>query len=222
MKTNHLENTKKLVTVALFCALAYIAMNFRINVSFLTYDLKDAFITIGAMFLGPVAGIAISVIVALLEFITVSDTGPYGLIMNIISSTVFACVPALIYKYKRKLLGAILGLSISCICTVAVMMIANLCITPYYMNVDTEAVVALIPTLLLPFNAIKSVLNASLVLLLYKPIIKALRASKLIKAASVNNTSQQKNTSTIVVLITSIVLIIICLLLLFVYMAATI
>ena len=217
MKTTHIYKTKKIVTIALFCAIAYVAMNFRINVSFLTYDLKDAFITIAALFLGPVSGVVISVIVALLEFITVSDTGPYGLIMNVLSSTVFSCIPALIYKHKRMLSGAILGLIISCVCTVSVMMIANLMITPYYMNVTTEAVVALIPTLLLPFNAIKSALNASLVLLLYKPITKALKASRLIKTAE----GEHKGKTSVLVLICSILLIAICLTLLFVFMAAT-
>ena len=222
MKTNNTEKTKKLVTIALFCAIAYVAMNFRINVSFLTYDLKDAFITIAALFLGPISGVAISVIVALLEFITVSDTGPYGLIMNILSSTVFAFIPAVIYKYRRKLSGAILGLTISCLCTVTVMLVANLLITPYYMNVSTEAVIALIPTLLLPFNAIKSILNASLVLLLYKPVTKALKASGLIKKTASPSRSHKSNAVTLIVLICSIILIAICLTFLFKHMAATI
>ncbi len=55
----------------------------------------------------------------------------------------------------------------------SVMLLANLFITPFYMGVDRSAVVELIPSVLLPFNLIKSVINASLTLLIYKPITKA-------------------------------------------------
>ena len=47
------EKIKKLVLVALFAALAYVCMFvFRIKVSFLTFDAKDAVMTVGSMFLG--------------------------------------------------------------------------------------------------------------------------------------------------------------------------
>ena len=55
------------------------------------------------------------------------------------------------------------------------MLLANLLITPYYMGVSMADVRALIPTLLLPLNFIKAVLNVGLVLLLYKHIGTALR-----------------------------------------------
>ena len=57
----------------------------------------------------------------------------------------------------------------------SVMMLANLLITPYYMHAPREAVVAMIPTVLLPFNLVKSTLNAAIVLLLYKPLSSVLK-----------------------------------------------
>jgi hypothetical protein len=62
------------------------------------------------------------------------------------------------------------------------MMVANLFITPFYMGVERSAVVALIPKVLLPFNATKSVLNASLTLCLYKPLTRVLKAAGFGKA----------------------------------------
>ena len=217
MKTNTLEKTKKLVTIALFCAVAYIGMYFRINVSFLTFDLKDAFMTVGAMFFGPIAGITMAAIVALLEFISISDTGIYGLIMNFLSSAVFASVAPLVYKYRRKLSGAVVGLLLSVICTVGIMIAANLFITPYYMGVDIEAVKGLIPTLLLPFNLTKSILNASLVLLLYKPVTTAMKAVKLVKTTQAPTHANKKVYSIAVVLV-SLLLISACLVVFFVFM----
>ncbi len=221
MKTNTFEKTKKLVAIALFCAVSYIGMFFRFNVSFLTFDLKDAFMTIGAMFFGPLAGIAMAAVVALLELITISDTGIYGLIMNFLSSAVFASVAPLVYKHRRRLSGAVMGLLCSAFCTVVVMMAANLFITPYYMGVSTDVVKELIPTLLLPFNITKSILNASLVLLLYKPVTTALRASKLVRtpdASASSDSAHKTGRNSVIVAIVSLIVIVACLVVFFVFM----
>lgn len=172
----------RMVILALFVALAYATMFvFRFNVTFLTFDLKDVFLTIGGLLFGPLAAVIMSLLVALLEFITVGDTGFYGFIMNFVSSAVFTSVCALVYKYRKKLSGAVIGLVAAVITMTAVMMVMNLIVTPLYMsNTTVGAVAEMIPTLLLPFNLTKAVFNAALVLLLYKPVSRALRASKLL------------------------------------------
>ena len=68
------------------------------------------------------------------------------------------------------------------------MMLFNLWITPYYMGVTVADVQALIPTLLLPFNTVKSLMNVGFVLLLYKPISAVMQRMKLIE----KSTQQQK------------------------------
>ena len=67
-------HVRRTVAAALFAALAYLfVFVFRIQVAgFLTFDLKDAVMTLGALFLGPVAGVAIALAVALLEMVSVS------------------------------------------------------------------------------------------------------------------------------------------------------
>lgn len=175
------ERIKKLACVAMFCALAYIvSFCFPIKVQFLTFDAKDAIIAIGGMFFGPVAAISMSFIVPFLEFISFSDTGIYGFIMNFLSSAAFSVTASLIYKYKRRMTGAVIGLASSVLAMTAVMMVANLFITPLYVSMPRETVAEMIPTLLLPFNLTKAVLNSGLVLLLYKPFTTALRAAKLV------------------------------------------
>ncbi len=179
------ERTKKLAAVAMFCALAYIvSFCFPIKVQFLTFDAKDAVIAIGGMFFGPLAALAMACIVPVMEFLTLSDTGVYGLIMNFLSSAAFGVTASLVYKYRRKMSGAVFGLTSAVLTMVGVMMVANIFITPFYMGVSRDMVVDLIPTLLLPFNATKSVLNAALVLLLYKPFTTALRATNLVPKSS--------------------------------------
>ena len=178
------EHIKKLVCAALFCALAFVvSFCFPIKVQFLTFDAKDAIIAIGGMFFGPVFALTISVVVPVLEFISFSDTGFYGLIMNFLSSAAFSVTASLVYKYRRNMSGAIIALFSSVVVVTGVMLLANMVITPIYVKLhfgmSLGDVLGMLPTLLLPFNLTKSVLNASLVLLLYKPFTTALRATRL-------------------------------------------
>ena len=168
------KKIKMLVGVAMFAALAYAVHFVHIPVGFLNLDFKDVIISVCGMYFGPLYGLALAVIVPVLEFITVSTTGPYGLIMNVLSSAAFVGTASLIYHFKKTLSGAVVGLCSAVLSMTAVMILANMYITPYYMGVARADVTAMIPTLLLPFNAIKAVLNASLTLLLYKPLTKIL------------------------------------------------
>ena len=183
MKKNY---TKNLVMSAMFAALAYVCVLVipHIKVQFLTFDIKDAVITIAAMIYGPITGAAISLIVAFVEMITVSTTGPWGFLMNFLSSAVFSCTASIVYRYmpkiKRTLNGAILGLLLSVVLTTGLMMPLNMLITPLYTGASVGFIITLIPTLLLPFNFVKSLLNAALVLVLYKPITVALKKARVI------------------------------------------
>lgn len=190
------QRVKKITVVALFCALSFVAsLILPIKVSFLTLDLKDAVSAVCGMFFGPIAGLACAIIVPLIEF-TFSDTGVYGLIMNTLSSVSFVGISALIYKYKRSIGGAVLSLACGALATVAAMTVANLLITPYYMGVSREQVAKLLPTLIIPFNAIKTTLNAGLTMLVYKPTSRLLRRMGIEKRAkidTVQNASPENN-----------------------------
>ena len=49
------------------------------------------------------------------------------------------------------------------------------------MGVARSEVVAMLPTVLLPFNFAKALLNSAIVMLLYKPVIYSLRRAGLVK-----------------------------------------
>lgn len=196
MQRRKLQNdtVRRMVMIAMFTALAYVTMLvIHIKVGFLTFDLKDAVTTFCGLFFGPLAALFVAVVVPLIELATVSDTGVYGLIMNILSSVTFSVTVALIYKYKKTLWGAIAALLSGAALMVGVMMVANLLITPYYMGVTTEAVRELIPTLLLPFNALKAMVNVGAVLLLYKPLSRALRRAGLLPASAKSTAGNAQN-----------------------------
>ena len=196
---------RRIALVAVFGALAYALMLvIHFKVSFLTLDLKDAVITLAGLYFGPGAALSLAVLVPLLELISVSDTGLYGFLMNFISTATFSLIASLIYRYKRSLMGAIVGLLSAAAATVGVMMLFNLWITPNYRGVEVETVKSMIPTLLLPFNSVKSCMNVGVVLLLYKPISAVMQRMKLIEKGS---HKQSFNWRTIVVLALALLLI---------------
>lgn len=175
---------RTMVTVAVFCAVAYVCQFvFRIRVfGFLTFDAKDAFMAVGAMIFGPFWGIMMALLLATLESISIGTTGVIGWIMDFFSSASFVFVAALIYRYRRTMVGAIIALATAVLSATATMIVLNLFLTPLYMSGATmQSVAAMIPTVLLPFNLTKALLNAGLVLVLYKPISTALKHAKLVK-----------------------------------------
>ncbi len=178
------SKTARLTTAAMLCAVAYVAMAlFRIPVVlFLKYEPKDVIIAIGGFLMGPFVSLTISTAVALVEMVTVSDTGPIGCVMNILSSCSFACTAALIYTRKRTLGGAAAGLAAGCLLMTAVMLLWNYLITPLYMGYPRQAVAELLLPAFLPFNLLKGGLNTALTLLLYKPVTAGLRRMRITAA----------------------------------------
>lgn len=183
MTKNNRNHLRQLAALALFCALAYaVTLVFHIKVSFLTFDAKDAVVCIAAMIFGVLPSTAIALVVSTIEAISISDTAFWGWLMNFISTAVFAAVAGGIYRRVKKMWGAILGLGLAVVIFTGVMMAMNLIITPIYMKTTVDVVMGLIPTLLLPFNLIKALLNAALVLAFYKPIVTALRKARVLPA----------------------------------------
>ncbi len=199
-------NAKKLTIIAMFSAIAYIIMVFlRIPiVLFLKYEPKDIIIAIGGFLLGPLASLAISFVVSFVEMISVSDTGIIGFVMNLLSSCTFACTAAVIYRKKRTFKGAVFGLLIGSLLTVITMLLWNYFITPIYMGYPREEVAKMLLPAFLPFNLIKTILNSGITILLYKPVVTALRKAKLLPESE----SENKKTNFIGVLLVALFLLI--------------
>lgn len=213
MKKNFL--VKKMSMIAMFAAIAYVVamvahflhLTIVPSVSFLTYDPKDIIICIGGFILGPIAALIISVVVSFIEMITISSTGFYGLIMNIISTCAFVIPAALIYKTKKSFSGALIALLTGFISAIIFMTLWNIIITPLYMDVPRDVLIQNYLVYIIIFNLVKIGVNVALVLLLYKPVITALRAIHLIEKSGGTN----KKTSLIMTLIGIVLLIILIL-----------
>ena len=186
MKDSSRFPVKKLVLLAMLAAVSYVIVCFvRIPVvGFLNYEPKDVIITIAGFILGPMASFIISFLVSLLEMVTISETGPVGALMNLISTCSFACTAALIYKRRHTIAGAVTGLLCGLAVMTIVMLLWNWLITPLYMGVSRTAVEGMLLPMFLPFNLLKGGLNCGFTLLLYKPLTAALRRTGLVSASA--------------------------------------
>ena len=205
------SRTKYLVNLALLCAIAYVLMAVgRIPVVSLptftlSYDPKDIIIVIGGLIYGPMSSFLISLAVSFIEMITVSTTAWIGFWMNVLSTCCFACTAAFIYKKKQTLTVAIIGLVSGGLLTVAAMLLWNYLLTPIFMGFPRAVVVPLLWSAFLPFNLLKVGINGTIIMLLYKPIVQALRKANLIPPSSVATTTERKRP-------TGVILITVCLL----------
>ena len=195
------KNLKKIISLAMLSAIAFAVVTFgRIpSVLFLSCDPKDVILAIGGFIFGPLSAFIISAVVSLVEMVTISNTGPIGCVMNIISSCTLVCTASYIYKKKRTLSGAVIGLVSGTLIMTLAMLLWNYLITPIYMGYPREAVAELLLPVFLPFNLVKGGLNTAITLLLYKPVVTALRRAKLIDVSSENHTEKKSKIGIILV-----------------------
>ena len=128
----------------------------------------------------------------------------------------------MIYKYKKTIFGAILGLITASVATMGVMTLANILITPYYLEIAMgmplsaakDTVKTLLPTTIIPFNIVKSILNAGLTMLLYKPLSKVLKSMGITKSFNTQANSDKaqsanssKTRSLIVTLLSALIVV---------------
>lgn len=177
--------TKKITTMAMMIAISFVMValvRFPIfpDAAFLTYEPKDVIIAIAGFLFGPVEAIIISVAVAVIEMITISATGIWGCIMNILSTLAFVLPGAILYRKSRSRKRAYIGIGIGVVCMTATMLLWNYLVTPIYMGYPREAVAAMLIPVFLPFNLIKAGANAVFTILLYKPLIRILRKTNAI------------------------------------------
>ena len=178
-------STRYMAVVAMFTAVSFVTVLLAKvipNVAgFLSYEPKDAVIVIASFIFGPMTGVIISLLVSFIEMVSISTTGIYGFLMNVVSTCAFVVPAAWLYKKDHSQKGAVLGLAAGVVFMAVVMVIWNYIITPFYMGVPRETVAGMLTTVFLPFNLVKGGINAALTLLLYKPIVGALRKAKLVE-----------------------------------------
>lgn len=172
------KKTVKLAKMAMLVAISLLLVNIHFPIfppiAFMEYDPADIPILIGTFAFGPAAGILITVVTALLQGFTVSAaSGLYGILMHIIATGTYVLVAGFIYKFHKGKKSAVIALVAGTLAMTAIMVPANLTITPYFMGVPVDAVTALLP-FIIAFNLIKAGVNGLITFLVYKRVSKFL------------------------------------------------
>lgn len=177
--TNKWE-TRQLVTMALLCAigvlLSFIEFPLLPGVTWLKYDASAMPAMVVGFAYGPVAGLSVGIIGAIIHGIMLGDFS--GAVMNIIVVIGYILPAALIYKRAHTMKGAIAGLIVGSVCATLAAILGNLIITPAWLGVPMDAVIAMIIPILTPFNLLKALLNSVLTLIVYKSISNLITPKK--------------------------------------------
>lgn len=137
-------------------------------VPFMEYDPADIPILLGTFAFGPLAGLALTAVTAILQGVTVSaGSGVYGIIMHLVATGALVATSGIIYHRHKSKKGAIAAVIAGTCAMAAIMVPCNLIVTPIFMGAPRSAVVALIPAIL-AFNFIKAGVNSLVTFLLYK------------------------------------------------------
>ena len=173
-------NTRQLVTMALMCAIASLFSFVQIplipGVSFLTYDPSLMPAMVCGFAFGPGAGIAVGSIAAVIHGLILGEW--VGSLMNIFATAFFVLPAALLYRRMHTLKGAIAGLVISVITATAGAILVNLTIGVWFYYGSADVIIPLILPALLPFNLVKTILNALLTLVVYKAVSNLITPKK--------------------------------------------
>ena len=173
-------DTRQLVTMALLCAIAALLSFIQIplipGVTFLTYDPSLMPAMVCGFAFGPAAGLAVGIVGAVIHGILMADFS--GAIMNILVVTGFILPAALVYRRSRTFKSGVVGLVLSAVAATVMAILGNLVITPMWLGVPLDAVVAMILPILTPFNLAKAGINAVLTLIVYKSISNLITPKK--------------------------------------------
>ncbi|NLI53224.1 MAG: ECF transporter S component [Clostridiales bacterium] len=168
----------RLVKLGMLTALSLIlvyAIHFPIfpSASFLEYDMADVPILIGTFLYGPWWGLGLTAVVSVLQWLLVSPQSLWvGAVMHFLATGSYVVAAGLIYAHHKTRTAALVGMAIGAALQTLMMIPMNLIFTVHFFGVPKEAVIALLPTAIIPFNAIKTVANSIITFLLYKRVSK--------------------------------------------------
>lgn len=189
MQTRKSTSARKLVTIALFAAIATILMYFEVPLPlmppFLKLDISAVPIMVGAFALGPIEGVVMALIKALIHLLSTQTAG-VGELADFLITGSFALTAGLVYRRHKSKKGARIASIASVFVITLVGCLANyFVLLPFYANaynMPLEAVLEMCQTVnpainslftyivlgIAPFNLIKGTVVALLTFVVYK------------------------------------------------------
>lgn len=169
---------KKMVTIGILAAISIILVyliKFPIFpvAPFLEYDPADIPIFICTLVLGPIEGLVLTLIVCIIQGITISSqSGIIGIMMHFFATGSFVLIAGLVHNHKRTTKRLVIALLAGVLTWQVTMVLWNLVFTPIFLGTPFKEVVKLLPIIII-FNLIKAGVNAGITMLVYKGLQKS-------------------------------------------------
>ena len=144
------------------------------------YDPSAIVCLVAALIFGPRLGCAVAVI----SWLPRLFLDPFGAPMGMLSTCAFIIPAGVVFVRDRTREGGLLGMAIGAVLSVALACLANLYVTPLYTAVTIQDVALMIAPILLPFNALKMVINVAATQALFSPVMRLAEAQGLVPAQS--------------------------------------
>ncbi len=197
------RHTYRLVVAAMLSAVAFVLMYIKFPIpvlipSFVKMDISDLPTLLGAFALGPVYGIIISFIKAVLNaLIEGTTTGYVGELCNFLLGAVFSFSAGVIYQIKKNKRSALIGAIVGSVIMGVLSLPINYYLTyPLYINLyfggNADNCLALYQVILpfvnsltqcliifnIPFTILKGLLCSAICFVIYKPLSPVLHGSE--------------------------------------------
>lgn len=193
-RTNHI---RRMVMTAVLSALSSVLMFFSFNVplmpSFIKLDLSELPALIASFSMGPLSGAAVCLVKNLVNLFF-TTTGGVGELSNFCLGVFFVVPAGLIYKFRPKFSGAVIGCIVGAACMAVLSVFSNYFVVyPVYtafMPMDAiigmyQAINPSVDNLLeclvifnMPFTFIKGMISAVITVAVYKKITPIINGTK--------------------------------------------
>ena len=197
-------STKKMICIAMMSAIAIVVyyLDFPVPLmpSFIKLDLSNVVSLFAGFTLGPAAGVIVCLIKNVIHLVIkgFGTTMGIGDIFDFVTSAVFALAAGLIYRKVHTKKGAVIGCIVGTVAYTLISLPLNYFIVyPIYAKAfgGMEAIISAYNAILpgtdnlfsalcifnLPFTLVKGILCSLVTILIYKPLITALRKTRLVE-----------------------------------------
>jgi len=170
---------KEMVVLGMLAAVAFVlmaAVQFPLlpQAPFLKYDPSDAVALLAGVLYGPLPGVSV-VLVKDLLFLLLRARGPFGPAADFVAAATFVAVTAWGFRRlrgsfaSRLLRAALLGT----LARVAIMIPTNFVVLALQFGMSPPRVAGLLLPAIIPFNAVKALLNAAVALVIAGPFLRS-------------------------------------------------
>ncbi|MDQ7844714.1 MAG: ECF transporter S component [Armatimonadota bacterium] len=167
---------RRFTQVAVLGAIAFTFMSFDFPLplfpAWLKYDPGEVPALVATFALGPTAGVAVELIKGVLIslFRPGGLGGPFGIFMNLLAGVTLVAVAGIYYRIEHTRRGALKAMGFGILAMTAVMIAANIALTPIFFGLPRPQVMALVLPALLPFNLVKGLISCAATYYVYKRV----------------------------------------------------